>query len=168
MRVLLDESIPRRFGFLLTGHYVRTVQHCGWSGLKNGELLRVAQADFDVLVTADQNMQYQQLVLQAHACSENLEHPELRSQAGDLIVIHKSSQSKNTVIPAGMLKSSAMDGNSSLRKCLIYGMCQCAGSHPCDWIPAVHAGMTGFDYLRITMGARTWERVQHVLLFTIQ
>ena len=60
MRVLLDESIPRRFGFLLTGHYVRTVQHCCWSGLKNGELLRVAQADFDVLVTADQNMQYQQ------------------------------------------------------------------------------------------------------------
>jgi predicted nuclease of predicted toxin-antitoxin system len=60
MRVLLDESIPRRLGFLLEGHFVRTVQHCGWSGLKNGELLRIAQADFDVLVTADKNMQYQQ------------------------------------------------------------------------------------------------------------
>ena len=60
MRVLLDASVPRRFGFLLEGHFVRTVQHCGWSGLKNGELLRAAQADFDVLVTADQNMQYQQ------------------------------------------------------------------------------------------------------------
>jgi predicted nuclease of predicted toxin-antitoxin system len=60
MRVLLDESVPRRLGFLLEGHYVRTVQRCGWSGLKNGDLLRTAQAHFDVLVTADKNMQYQQ------------------------------------------------------------------------------------------------------------
>lgn len=60
MRVLLDESVPRRLGFLLEGHFVRTVQHCGWAGLKNGELLRTAQAEFDVLVTADKNMRYQQ------------------------------------------------------------------------------------------------------------
>lgn len=60
MRVLLDESVPRRFGFLLGDHFVRTVQLCGWSGLKNGELLRAASVEFDVLVTADQNIQYQQ------------------------------------------------------------------------------------------------------------
>jgi len=60
MRVLLDESIPRKLGFLLTGHYVRTVQQMGWGGLLNGELLRVASADFDVLVSGDQNMAYQQ------------------------------------------------------------------------------------------------------------
>ena len=60
MRVLLDESVPRRFGFLLGDHVVRTVQLCGWSGLKNGELLRAPSAEFDVLVTADQNIQHQQ------------------------------------------------------------------------------------------------------------
>ena len=60
MRVLLDESVPRRLGFLLEGHFVRTVQRCGWSSLKNGDLLRIAQTDFDVLVTADKNMQHQQ------------------------------------------------------------------------------------------------------------
>lgn len=60
MRVLLDESVPRRFGFLLDGHFVRTVQQSGWGGLRNGELLRAASNDFDVFVTADRNMQYQQ------------------------------------------------------------------------------------------------------------
>ena len=60
MRVLLDESVPRRFGFLLEGHFVRTVQQQGWSGLKNGVLLATASPLFDVLVTADKNMCYQQ------------------------------------------------------------------------------------------------------------
>jgi hypothetical protein len=45
----------------LTGHTVRTVQQEGWAGLKNGELLRrAASAGFDVFVTADQNLQFQQ------------------------------------------------------------------------------------------------------------
>ena len=43
-----------------------------------------------------------------------------------------------------------MDGNSSLCKCLIQGTRQPADSPPCDWIPAVHAGMTGFNHLYIT------------------
>ncbi len=60
MRVLLDESVPRRLGFLLESHHVRTVQQQNWAGLKNGELLRTASQTFDVLVTADQNIQYQQ------------------------------------------------------------------------------------------------------------
>ncbi len=60
MRILLDESIPKKLGFLLTGHYVRTVQQMGWTGLLNGELLRVGSVDFDVLVSGDQNMAYQQ------------------------------------------------------------------------------------------------------------
>jgi predicted nuclease of predicted toxin-antitoxin system len=60
MRILLDESIPRKFGFALQAHHVRTVQFMGWSGLVNGALLSVASAEFDVLITGDQNMQYQQ------------------------------------------------------------------------------------------------------------
>jgi predicted nuclease of predicted toxin-antitoxin system len=60
MRILLDESIPRRLGFALPGHFVRTVQLMGWSGLVNGKLLATASSEFDVLITGDQNMQYQQ------------------------------------------------------------------------------------------------------------
>jgi predicted nuclease of predicted toxin-antitoxin system len=60
MRVLLDESVPRRLGFELTAHFVRTVQQVGLSGYANGELLRVASKDFDVLISGDTNMSYQQ------------------------------------------------------------------------------------------------------------
>ena len=63
------------------------------------------------------------------------------------------AEPKNAVIPAGMQESSAMDGNLPLCKCLIQAMHKSADSHPCDWIPAVHAGMTGFDHLCITMRA---------------
>ena len=60
MRILLDESLPRKLAQELSGHEVQTVQKQGWAGLKNGELLRRANAEFDVLVTGDQNLEYQQ------------------------------------------------------------------------------------------------------------
>jgi hypothetical protein len=60
MRVLLDESLPRRLKGELPGHEVATVVECGWSGTKNGKLLALASSRFDVFVTADQNLQYQQ------------------------------------------------------------------------------------------------------------
>jgi hypothetical protein len=79
------------------------------------------------------------------------------SHALALVVIHKSRQAENAVIPAGMQESSAMDGNSPLCKCLIQATHQPADSPPCDWIPAVHAGMTGFNHLYITMSAPAQE-----------
>lgn len=60
MRVLLDESLPRRLARELTGHTVETVTGLGWSGTKNGELLKKAAAAFDVFVTPDQNLKHQQ------------------------------------------------------------------------------------------------------------
>ena len=60
MRILLDESIPRKLGFLLDDHFVRTVQQMGFGGLVNGKLLKAAAGDFDVLISGDQNMSYQQ------------------------------------------------------------------------------------------------------------
>jgi predicted nuclease of predicted toxin-antitoxin system len=60
MRVLLDESVPRRLGFALADHFVRTVQQVGLQGYANGELLRAAAKDFDVLISGDTNMSYQQ------------------------------------------------------------------------------------------------------------
>ena len=60
MRVLLDESLPRPLGRLLVGHTVRTVGQAGWASFKNGVLLRLAATAFDVLITSDQNLEFQQ------------------------------------------------------------------------------------------------------------
>jgi predicted nuclease of predicted toxin-antitoxin system len=60
MRVLLDECLPRQLGRRLPGHEVRTVPEAGWAGIRNGTLLRLAQADFDVFVTIDKNLPFQQ------------------------------------------------------------------------------------------------------------
>lgn len=62
MRLLLDESLPRRLSRELLGHTVTTVTQAGWTGLENGELLRVAAEKFDVFLTADRNIEYQQNV----------------------------------------------------------------------------------------------------------
>ena len=53
MRILLDECLPRGLSRELTGHEVQTVASVGWSGVKNGELLRLATTRFDVLITVD-------------------------------------------------------------------------------------------------------------------
>src|SRR5207237_3825862 len=60
MRVLLDECVPRALRERLPGHEVTTVAETGWSGAKNGELLRLAAQRFDVLLTVDRNLEYQQ------------------------------------------------------------------------------------------------------------
>jgi len=60
MRVLLDECVPRKLRRELTGHEVLTVTERGWSGVENGELLALAEAEFDVFLTVDQNLKYQQ------------------------------------------------------------------------------------------------------------
>jgi predicted nuclease of predicted toxin-antitoxin system len=62
MRVLIDECAPSALRHALTrrGHNCRTVQEEGWSGKKNGELLDLAEDDFDVLITVDTNLRYQQ------------------------------------------------------------------------------------------------------------
>ena len=60
MRVLLDECIPRRLKRELLGHTVMTVPESGWAGVKNGALLKLAEASFDVFVTVDRAMRYQQ------------------------------------------------------------------------------------------------------------
>ena len=66
MRVLLDEQLPRRLARELKGHEVRTVQQQGWAGLKNGELLRrAADEGFEVFVTSDQNLEFQQNLARA-------------------------------------------------------------------------------------------------------
>jgi len=62
MKVLIDECAPRALKRDLTahGHDCLTVQEAGWSGKENGELLALAEPEFDVLVTLDTNLSYQQ------------------------------------------------------------------------------------------------------------
>lgn len=55
MKILIDENLPRKLAAHLEGHECRTVVECGWSGTKHGELLALADALFDVLLTLDKN-----------------------------------------------------------------------------------------------------------------
>ena len=60
MRLLLDECVPARLRKALRAHEVTTVGQAGWSGVKNGKLLALAATRFDVLITVDKNLPYQQ------------------------------------------------------------------------------------------------------------
>ncbi len=62
MRVLLDENLPVDLAAELVGHDVATVSGLGWQGIKNGELLQRTQETFEVLVTMDQNLEFQQTI----------------------------------------------------------------------------------------------------------
>jgi predicted nuclease of predicted toxin-antitoxin system len=81
MRILLDEDLPRRLAAMLVGHEVSTIQRRGWAGIKNGELLGLAAAEFDVFLTMDGNLEFQQnlatlpiAVLVVEAVSNRMEH----------------------------------------------------------------------------------------------
>lgn len=60
MRILLDHCVDWRLKRLLPDHEVKTTFEMGWAAVKNGKLIALAQATFDVFVTVDRNIQYQQ------------------------------------------------------------------------------------------------------------
>jgi len=62
MRLLLDEHLPIGLAAELPGHAVDTVFGRGWSGIKNGELLRRMSGQYDVLVTMDRSIEFQQRI----------------------------------------------------------------------------------------------------------
>jgi len=59
-KVLLDECVDRGLAKKITGYDVLTVPDAGWASIKNGELLGRAQAEFDVFITTDRNLMFQQ------------------------------------------------------------------------------------------------------------
>ena len=79
MRVLLDECLPRGLASEIAGHDVFTVAQVGWSGIKNGELLRRAAQEYGALITIDQSLLSQQklppelAILTLHAPTNRLE-----------------------------------------------------------------------------------------------
>ena len=60
MKILLDECVPWPMHKILRGHSCSTVQGQGWGGIKNGDLLKRAEGEFDLFITSDQNIRYQQ------------------------------------------------------------------------------------------------------------
>ncbi len=81
MRILIDECLNWRLGRALTGHYGVSVQKMGWSGIKNGALLALAEREFDVFLTGDRNLSLQQdvaryaiAIVALHASSTQLHH----------------------------------------------------------------------------------------------
>jgi hypothetical protein len=91
MRVLLDECVPRALRNNISDHEVKTVAEVGWAGVKNGELLRLAATAFDVLITVDRNLEYQQ---------------NFRGVSLAIIVIHASS---NDIIALRPLMPAVLD-----------------------------------------------------------
>lgn len=60
MRILFDQGTPVPLRNHLTGHVIETAFELGWSTLENGALLAVAEDSFDLLITTDQKLRYQQ------------------------------------------------------------------------------------------------------------
>ena len=60
MKVLLDECVDSRLAGHIPGHVVSTVASRGWGGISNGKLLALAQSEFDIFVTVDRNLSFQQ------------------------------------------------------------------------------------------------------------
>ncbi len=102
MRILIDENLPRKLAAHLAGHECRTVVECGWPGKKNGELLALAEHMFDVLLTLDKNLPYQQnldsvriAVLILHARSNRI--PDLLPLLPDCIAALETIQPRQVV-----------------------------------------------------------------------
>ena len=90
MKVFLDECVDWRLAREITGHDIKTARQMGWSTIENGALLALAAKEFDVFVTVDRNLSFQQnlpgfaiavVVLRAH--SNRL--TDLRSLVPDLL-----------------------------------------------------------------------------------
>lgn len=60
MRILIDECLDWRLCRALTGHHCVSVHQMGWEGLTNGMLLQKAQKEFEIFITGDTNLRFQQ------------------------------------------------------------------------------------------------------------
>ena len=94
MRVLLDECIDRRFAAAIVGHEVKTVPQAGWAAVKNGELLTLAADRFDIFVTVDRNLSFQQ-----HLPRFSIAVIVLRAQSNRLVDLRPLAQDLLKAIP---------------------------------------------------------------------
>ena len=108
MKLLLDECVTIYLKPEFTGHDVVTVDEAGFKGLQNGKLLRAASGRFDVLVTVDQNLRFQQnlayleigiLILKAGRASYTFLKP----------LMPKALEELNTIEPGSVIVVSSTD-----------------------------------------------------------
>ena len=90
MKLLLDECVTRRLKRDVIGHEAKTVAEAGFRGLKNGALLQAASADFDVLITVDRNIEYQQNIRSLRIAviilvSRGITYPDLKPLVPELL-----------------------------------------------------------------------------------
>lgn len=106
-RVLFDEDVPRQLRLDLPEFTIRTVQEERWSSLKNGELLARSSQMFEVLVTADKRLQYQQNLAKYHIGvvvigTLDTRLPRLRELISDLrLAIHEVQAGHVIVVKGG-------------------------------------------------------------------
>jgi len=95
LKLLLDHCIPRRFARLLAEHEVIHTSRLGWGGLKNGKLLDAAEAaDFEVMITVDSSIRFQQ---------------NLTERAIGIIVLHAPANDALTLAPMAQMVLSQLE-----------------------------------------------------------
>ena len=105
MKVFLDECVDWRLSRDLTDHEIRTARQMGWTAIKNGELLTLAAQEFDVFLTVDRNLAFQQdvtgiaiAVIVLEAKTNRL--ADLRALVPELLLAIRSAR-PGTVEPVG-------------------------------------------------------------------
>ena len=106
VRILLDECLPKRLKRDLTGHDARTVPEMGWASKQNGDLLALADGQFDVFLTVDRNLSIQQDVSRFNIAvivlvAKSNRHPDLQPLIPDLLAV------VGAVVPGQVVKISA-------------------------------------------------------------
>jgi predicted nuclease of predicted toxin-antitoxin system len=105
MKILLDECVPWPMHRFLRGHTCTSVQAQGWNGLRNGDLLQRAEGQFDVFITSDQNLRYQQNLTGRQVAILELSTNDLRRiQAASALIVDtvgkiQPSEFRHVIIP---------------------------------------------------------------------
>lgn len=100
MKILLDECIPKRLRNFLVEHEVTTVPEAGWAGIKNGELLKKAAENFEIFLTVDRNLSFQQNILSLPIA---------------VILIHSKSNKRKDLEPLMPAVQKLLSGTLSLK-----------------------------------------------------
>ena len=105
MRILLDECLPKRLKGDLAGHDARTVPEMGWASKRNGELLALAEGEFDVFLTVDRNLSFQNEVAHLNLavvvlCAKGNRLSDLRPLIPELLSV-LGAVGSGQVVPVG-------------------------------------------------------------------
>jgi predicted nuclease of predicted toxin-antitoxin system len=106
MKILLDECIDRRLAREFVDYEIKTVPQMGWAGIKDGQLLVLAAAEFDVFITVDRNLSFQQNVPQFDIAVIVLEAPwnrlaDLKPLAPKILaILREAAKGRATLVSA--------------------------------------------------------------------